>query len=276
MTTPLPSPAPAGPDAPGRLSDSAAATSPTANRPPAPEADEASSGSLTEHLAELRTRLLICLSTFLAAFLIAWWQSERLIRWALAPLQTAMPEARLAALTVTEAFLTTIKLAGVAGLAACSPVIVWQIWRFVAPGLLPQERFWTKVVLLPAMGFFLVGVLFCYHLVLPVALRILLQSGEFLALTLSYAAFVEFELMFLLVMGMLFELPLLILFLDTTGLFPAERLRAHRRHLVVGAFVVGGVLSPPDVVSQFLVALPLLALAEAGLWLATLARTARS
>ncbi len=230
---------------------------------------------MTEHLAELRARLLFCLGAFLAAFLVAWWQSEWLIRWALAPLRAAVPDARLAALTVTEAFLTTVKLAGVAGLAATSPVIVWQTWRFVEPGLLPQERVWSRLILVPAMGFFIGGVLFCYHLVLPAALSILLQSGDFLALTLSFGAFVEFELMFLLVMGVLFELPLLILFLDATGIFPADRLRAHRRHTIVGAFVLGGILSPPDVVSQFLVALPLLLLTEAGLWLAALYRTAR-
>ncbi|NLI79333.1 MAG: twin-arginine translocase subunit TatC [Candidatus Riflebacteria bacterium] len=231
--------------------------------------------SLVDHLAELRTRILICLASFLAWFAVAWWQSDVLVRLALGPLRQAFPTARLAALTVTEAFVTTLKLSALAALTATLPVIVWQAWRFVAPGLLPRERFWSRLVLVPAMLCFAIGVAFCYLVALPAALGFLIQSGDFLVLTLSYAAFVEFEMMFLVVMGVLFELPLLLVFLDVTGLFPAERVRENRRVAIVAAFVVGGILSPPDVVSQFLVSVPLVLLTEAGLWLSLAARRFR-
>lgn len=230
---------------------------------------------LIDHLAELRWRILTCLGTFLLLFLVAWWQSDRLVALALVPLRQNFPDLRLAALEVTEAFFTTIKLAAIAALIGTLPVIVWQAWRFVDPALREGERFWSRLLLLPAMFLFILGCLFCYTIALPAALKILLQASDFLVPTISYGGFIEFEVMFLIIMGVIFELPLLLVFLDVTGLFPVEKVREHRRLAIVIAFIVGGILSPPDVVSQFLVSVPIVFLLEAGIWLAVLIRRFR-
>jgi len=238
----------------------------------APDNSSESDAPFLGHLEELRHRILICLCVLVAFFLLAWLQSDRLVFLALTPLRKNFPDLRLSALEVTEALFTTIKLAGLAAFVVSLPVVVWQAWSFVSPGLKQVERFWGRVLLLPAMFLFLAGSLFCYLFVLPFTLKILLNTGDFLVPTISYAGFIDFEVLFLVIMGIIFELPLLMVFLDITGLFPAERVREHRSIAIVIAFIVGGIISPPDVVSQFMVSIPILILLESGIWLSLFIR----
>ena len=222
---------------------------------------------ITEHLAEIRRRMLLCIGVFLAFFVLAWVQSPLLVAFVLHPLKAVNPELRLATLTITEGFLTTLKLALACALVATLPVALWQAWRFIEPGLLEPERHWLRFLFPPMLLAFFFGAAFCYFGVLPLAVRFFLADlGSSFSPVFSYAGYVEFTLVFMLAMGAMFQTPLLMALLDGIGILPVERLREHRRHAVVGAFIVAAVLSPPDIVSQMLVAVPLVLLLEGGIW----------
>jgi len=228
---------------------------------------------LIEHLAELRRRLIMALVSALAGFLAAWAASDKLIPLALYPLKQAAPQMHLVTLNVTEGFVTTIKLAAWAGISLSFPVIIWQVWAFVSPALTSAERPWALALLLPSLFCFALGAVFCWGVILPSALAFLISANgsDFLP-AFSYGAYIDFIIVFMLVTGILFELPLLLAFFDVIGVLPVETLRSHRKHSIVIAFVVGAIFSPPDVVSQVLVSVPVILLTEAGIWLSLLRR----
>lgn len=228
---------------------------------------------LLDHLAELRRRIIIVVASAFTCFLAAWAASGRLIPLALYPLKQVAPEMRLVTLSVTEGFVTTVKLSAWAGITLAFPVIIWQIWAFVSPALTPSERPWAMVLLVPALFCFVLGGFFCWAVLLPPSLGFLIASNgtDFLP-SISYGAYIDFVVVFMLVTGILFELPLLLAFLDAIGILPVETLRSHRRHCIVIAFIVGAIFSPPDVVSQVLVSVPIVFLTEAGIWLSVLRR----
>ncbi|MBF0500082.1 MAG: twin-arginine translocase subunit TatC [Candidatus Riflebacteria bacterium] len=220
---------------------------------------------------------MICIGAFLIAFVFAYWQSDILIVIVLRPLKEAAPTMKLATLSLTEGFMTTMKIALYAALVMTLPVIGWQLWRFVEPGLLPRERRWTKNLVFPIMASFFAGTAFCYYVILPIAVNFFLTDlGNTFTPVFSYGAYVDFTVVFLLAMGIMFQLPLLIALLDAIGIMPVEILRSHRRHAIVVAFILGAIFSPPDVISQTLVSLPLIALLEIGIMLADFFRRHRN
>jgi sec-independent protein translocase protein TatC len=230
-------------------------------------------GSVVDHLNEIRERCLFCLYSFLVVFGLTYWQADFFIRLLLSPIRALRPELKLAALSVTEGFMTTLRVSGYAAFILCLPLFLYQIWRFVEPGLTRREGFWVKVLFFPMMFSFLAGMAFCYLVVLPVSLRFLLESlGSEFAPMFSYAGYVDFTSLFILLMGITFQIPFLIAFLDRTGLFPAERVKSRRKEGIVLCFVLGALVSPPDVFSQFSVALPLILLLEAGIWFSIVLR----
>lgn len=213
--------------------------------------------------------MLLCIGAFVVSFLAAYAFSDRLILFILKPLKDAAPTLKLATLSLTEGFVTTLKLALYAAFILCLPVTLWQCWRFIEPGLVQREKVWFKTLLFPMIGAFFVGTAFCYFAVLPMAIRFFLTDlGNSFQIVFSYGAYVDFSVVFLLIMGLMFQLPLLIALLDSVGLVPVHLLQSHRRHTIVGAFILGAIFSPPDVVSQILVSVPLILLLEAGIQLA--------
>ncbi len=229
------------------------------------------------HLEELRTRLLWCLAAYTAAFFVCYSQTSLLLKLVMQPLRVNFPEIRLTALTITEGFFTTMKLAAWTGFILVLPIVAWHVWRFVSPGLLPRERRFAAWSLLPMLLLFCAGCCACYFGFLPFILKLMISSmGSDLNANFSYAAYVDFILVAILVSGTLFELPLLLIFLDATGIWTVEQAVAYRRHGIVIAFVIGGILSPPDVISQFLVTIPLLLLMEIGIHLAFFCRNFRT
>lgn len=229
------------------------------------------------HLEELRARILWCLVAFTAAFALCYAHTPSLLTFVMYPLRVHFPDVRLTALTITECFFTTMKLAAWAGLVLTLPVLIWHVWRFVSPGLLPRERRFAALSLIPMSLLFLGGCSACYFGFLPLILKLLIGGmGTELTANFSYAAYVDFILLTILTAGLLFQLPLLLVFLDSVGLWPVEQAVAHRRHAIVAAFIIGGILSPPDVISQFLVTIPLLLLMEIGIHLAFFCRNFRT
>jgi len=231
---------------------------------------------LVGHLEELRRRLLVCLLVIGAGFAVAFAFSDIILEWLRRPLGTG-----LIFLAPAEALWATLKASLFVGLGLAMPVIFYQLWQFVGPGLLPQERRLTLPVVIFGTVCFTLGVAFCYVVVLPFALTFLMQYGLDAGMQPQIAVgfYLNFVLWFLLVFGLTFELPLVLVVLVRLGLATPNGLARTRKYAVVAAFVLGAILTPtPDVFNQALLAGPLILLYEVGILAARVAyrRTKRS
>jgi len=219
---------------------------------------------LSVHLAELRRRLLVCLGTVGALAALSYPFSHQIFLLLARPLRQALPPGgTLIFIAPTEPFLTYIKLSAFSGLFLGAPVVLWQIWRFVTPGLYEHERRHLLPFLMSASALFVLGVSFAYFVVFPLCFRFLLRWGypEVQPLP-SMGRYLDFTAKLLLAMGAAFELPVFIFFLAKLGLVDAQQLSRWRRYAVVLIFAGAAILTPPDVISQLLMAGPLLALYE--------------
>jgi sec-independent protein translocase protein TatC len=219
---------------------------------------------LTAHLEELRTRIIRSLLGIAAGFLVSYGFSERLVAWLLKPLTAIRPDQALVIGTgVTDAFFTKLKVAGVAGVFVASPIVFYQAWQFIAPGLYERERRVALPFTAAATFFFVAGAAFCYYLVFPVAFRFFLE--EFTSVGISpqirVSEYLTFTSRMLLAFGATFELPVVTFFLARIGLVTHRMMIAGARYAIVVIFIVAAVLTPgPDVASQLLMATPLLVL----------------
>jgi sec-independent protein translocase protein TatC len=219
---------------------------------------------LTAHLEELRWRIVRALLAVGLGFGIAYAFAEPLVAFLIRPLSALRPEQALIIGTgVTEAFFTKLKVSFIAGVFAASPVIFFQAWRFVAPGLYHQEKQLALPFSIAATFFFLLGAGFCYRFVFPVAYEFFLQ--EFASIGISpqirISEYLSFTARMLLGFGVTFELPVVTFFLARIGVVTHRTLTAYWRYAIVVIFVVAAVLTPgPDIASQMLMATPLLVL----------------
>jgi sec-independent protein translocase protein TatC len=178
----------------------------------------------------------------------------------------------LIALKPTETFVAYIKVAFITGIAASMPIIVYQLFRFMAPGLSKRERQWILWSLPGITFFFVAGVLFCYFLVLPSALDFLLNFGGVnIKTTPTISEFLSFVTRFLLAVGLAFETPLIVFMLAKLGVATPKRLSRFRRWAIVLAFVIAAIITPtPDPINQTIVAVPIIILYEIGVLFARL------
>lgn len=224
---------------------------------------------LLEHLTELRRRLLISLAALVAAFFLCLYFAKPIFGVLVQPLLAA-GQGRLIYTDVFEAFFAEVKVALFAALMLCFPVFATQIWRFVAPGLYTKEKWAVLPFLLMTPVFFGGGAAFAYYVAMPWALHFLLGfegnvggvQQEALPAVGNYLSFVT---RFLFGFGVAFLLPILLMLLERAGLVTREQLAAKRRYAIVGAFAIAAVLTPPDVVSQFMLAIPLWLLYESSI-----------
>ncbi|WP_297210363.1 MULTISPECIES: twin-arginine translocase subunit TatC [Thermodesulfovibrio] len=241
--------------------------------------------SLVEHLSELRKRIVICLVALVVAFIITFSQSEAIFELLLFPLNYSpqfslkeglvfVPEqklqnTKLIFLGPAEAFWMNMKIALVSGFILTIPVIFYEIWKFISPGLYSHEKKYVLPFVLAATGLFLVGVTFCYLIVLPFAMSFLLnyKVGDFLMPMLSVGLYIDFLLKFLLAFGFVFELPVLIVITTRMGLITPQTLKKYRRLAILLAFIVAAIITPtPDAFNQTLMAVPMIILYEIGIW----------
>ncbi len=219
---------------------------------------------LTAHLDELRTRIIRSLIAVTVGGGLAWLVIERIVAFLLAPLAQIRPEQSLIIGTgVTEAFFTKLKVAVIGGVFVSSPVIFYQAWRFVAPGLYDREKRVALPFAVAASIFFVSGAAFCYWLVFPVAFRFFLDEFASIgvAAQIRVSEYLSFASRMLLAFGVTFELPVVTFFLARIGLVTHHGLIAWWRYAIVAIFIVAAVLTPgPDVASQMLMACPLLVL----------------
>lgn len=184
-----------------------------------------------------------------------------------APPADLPPTRRLQALRPMTYFFISLQIAFVGGLLLALPVVFYQTWRFVAPGLLQREKQLMVPIISLSVFCFAVGALIAYSIVLPLGLRFFL-SLEPPDMTSQWAAdeYIGFVLRLIAGFGIVFEMPVLSLFLAKVGVLTAARMRHIRRYAIIGIFVLGAIFTPPDPVSQILMALPLLLLYEISIW----------
>jgi sec-independent protein translocase protein TatC len=235
------------------------------------DALDASKAPLLDHLIELRRRLLWCVAVLAVAFGVCLWQARNIFAFLAQPLVKAMEGMpggpRLIYTSIFEAFFAEITVAFFAALMISFPFVANQIWRFVAPGLYAREKkaFAPFLILTPFL--FLAGAALAYYVCMPLALHFLLgyqgniggAQAEALPGIGNYLTFVT---RFLFGFGIAFLLPVLLMLLEAAGLVTRTQLKKGRRYAIVIAFVIAAVLTPPDVVSQLLLAIPLLCLYE--------------
>ena len=238
---------------------------------------------LTEHLGELRKRILISVAVLFAAFLFIFNYSEDLFSILMFPLKAEMKidstnpyihfrektAPPLVFFAVAEAFWMHLKVSFVAAFIASLPVILYQLWSFIAPGLLEKEKRYVMPFVFFSTLLFLTGALFCFAVVLPFAITFLLgyKTASFTPM-LSVEKYIDFCLKFILAFGAIFELPLVILFLARFGIVSPKTLASHRKYAILFAFIAAAILTPtPDAFNQVLMAVPIIILYEIGILL---------
>ncbi len=218
----------------------------------------------TEHLEELRHRLVIILISIGIGFAISYGFSEYILRFLQRPLAT-----KLIFISPTEAFLANLKAAFYAALFFSTPLVLFQVWKFVAPGLYEHERKYSFPFLITSTLLFVAGGAFAYVVLLPIVLRFLLaQAGDLWTPNITLSNYLSFCMRLILAAGLMFELPVLMYFLTKVGVVTPAFLVQNRKYAILAAFLVSAVLTPPDVFSQILLAVPLFLLFEASILVA--------
>jgi sec-independent protein translocase protein TatC len=222
--------------------------------------------TLVEHLGELRGRLLISLGAFVVAFIVAYSFHQTIIEWLLRPLPD---DKRIVTLGVTEPFFTSIKVSAYAAFALALPVLLYQLWSFLAPAIEEHAQRVVSVFVVIASALFAGGLAFGYFVVLPRAVSFLTNYDEHLYdIQIRASYYYSFVSLALVGMAMVFELPIFILALVRLRVLTADRLRRTRRMGIFLVVLVAVLLPTVDPVSLFFEAVPLLILYEASIWLA--------
>ncbi|MCE7556483.1 Sec-independent protein translocase subunit TatC [Aliivibrio fischeri] len=227
-----------------------------------------SSQPLLAHLLELRNRLLKAIIAVIVVFLGLVWFANDIYEFLSAPLVERLPEgATMIATDVASPFFTPIKLTLVASIFVAVPVILYQVWAFVAPGLYKHEKRLIMPLLFSSSMLFYAGVSFAYFVVFPLVFGFFTTiAPEGVQVATDIASYLDFVLALFLAFGIAFEVPVAIILLCWTGATDPDTLRQKRPYIIVGAFVVGMMLTPPDIISQTLLAVPMCILFEIGLF----------
>ena len=222
---------------------------------------------LVAHLTELRTRLLRCVVAVLVIFAALFSFAQEIYALVAAPLRAYLPEgATMIATGVASPFLTPFKLTLIVALFLSIPVILHQIWGFIAPGLYAREKRIAIPLLFSSILLFYAGMAFAYFLVFPIIFGFFASvTPEGVAMMTDIGQYLDFVLTLFFAFGVAFEIPVATFLLIWVGIVDVQTLRNSRPYVIVGCFVVGMFLTPPDVFSQTLLAVPMWLLFEAGL-----------
>ena len=227
--------------------------------------------SFISHLVELRDRIIRSLVVVLLIFGVCFYFSGEIMKFLSQPLYQALPEGtRPVFIDQAGAFFTLTKVAFLTAVLISLPWILYQAWAFVAPGLYEHEKKFAFPLIVSSVVFLLIGISFAYAFVLPMAYKFFFafasQTGADVMQDLQ--KYWDFTLAIFFGFGLTFEVPVVEMLLVKMGIVTQQQLREARRYVIVGAFIVAAVLTPPDVISQFMLAVPLILLYELGIWLA--------
>ncbi|KYH33118.1 twin-arginine translocase subunit TatC [Neomoorella mulderi] len=237
---------------------------------------EDKSMTLTEHLEALRRVLLVCIIALVIATIAVYFGfRDQLLVLIMRPIK----EIGINPVFITpwEAFFTTIKICFVAAIFLALPVILWEVWSFILPALHTHERRLVYMLMPASIVLFAAGIVFGYLVVFPAALRFLLvTASEGFTPLISISRYFSFLTMFILPFGAVFQLPLAIMLLTHLGLVTPRFLAKNRKYAILIIFVLAAILTPtPDMISQTLMALPVIALYEVSIWISYLVRRKR-
>jgi sec-independent protein translocase protein TatC len=236
---------------------------------------ESTQETFVSHLIELRDRLLraIISVVVLTLAMVPW--AKEIYALLAKPLLAALPSgATMIATDVTGTFLVPLKVTLMAGFLVALPYVLYQMWAFVAPGLYQHEKRLAMPVIVSSFFFFLVGMAFAYFVVFPVAFGFFAgYTPPGVQMMTDIDKYLSFVLTMFIAFGLTFETPVVVVVLVRMGVVGLDKLRAARSYVIVGAFVLGAIFTPPDVISQLLLAVPLWLLYEVGLFLARFVST---
>jgi sec-independent protein translocase protein TatC len=218
----------------------------------------------TSHLEELRRRLIICFSAIGVCFVICYVFSKKLFEILMQPLISAMPpDGKLIYTGLPEAFFTYLKVALLAGILLSVPILMYQLWMFIAPGLYDKEKRWVLPIVFLSSFFFMGGALFGYFVVFPFGFKFFMGfASDYIRALPSMREYLGFSAKLLFAFGVVFEMPLFITFLAKLGIVDVKFLRTKRRYAILLFFVFAAILTPPDVITQIMMAGPLILLYE--------------
>ncbi|MEG3111290.1 MULTISPECIES: Sec-independent protein translocase subunit TatC [unclassified Pantoea] len=223
---------------------------------------------LISHLIELRKRLLNCIIAVLVIFLALIYFANDIYHLVASPLISQMPAgASMIATDVASPFFTPIKLTIIVSVFFAVPVILYQVWAFIAPALYRHERKLVMPLLFSSTLLFYIGVAFAYFIVFPLAFGFFAKTApQGVTIATDITNYLDFVMTLFMAFGVAFEVPVAIVLLCWTGITNPDDLRKKRPYILVGAFVVGMLLTPPDVFSQTLLAIPMYCLFEVGVF----------
>ncbi len=222
---------------------------------------------LVQHLIELRDRLLRCILIILLVFAGLFYFANDIYTFVAAPLQKFLPEgAGMIATQVASPFLTPFKLTLFASIFVSMPFLIYQIWQFIAPAMYKEERRLALPIFASSVVLFYAGIAFAYYAVFPLVFGFLTSvAPEGVSVMTDIGSYLDFILTLFFAFGLAFEIPIATFILISAGVSTPQSLAEKRPYIIVGCFVLGMLLTPPDVISQLLLALPMWLLFEVGI-----------
>jgi sec-independent protein translocase protein TatC len=222
------------------------------------------------HLIELRDRLLRCVIALLLVFICLFPWARDLYNFLAQPMLASLPAGgQLIATEVTAPFFVPVKVTMMAALVIALPYLLYQIWAFVAPGLYAHEKKLVVPLIVTSTLLFLCGMAFAYFLVFPVVFHFMVSvAPQGVAVMTDIGKYLDFVLTLFIAFGVTFEVPVAVVILVKVGMVSVAKLKEIRPYVIVGAFVIGAIFTPPDVVSQIMLAVPLWVLYEIGIFVA--------
>ena len=216
--------------------------------------------SITDHLAELRNRLISCIVVFVAAFAVALWQAGPLT----ALMLSRGEQFSFVFISPAELMMNYFRIAMIGGVVVAVPMIIYQVWQFMRPGLKSKEKRFFGLIMTLGLGLFVLGVLFAFYIALPIILNFFatLDTTNLVTPMISVQEYISYFLTTMIIFGVIFECPIVVCSLVGVGIVRPKTLQSSFKYVVIGIFTVGAIITPPDVTSQILVSVPLMLLYE--------------